>query len=62
MRQIGTTYAFDEVDVPTERLTEAKIKMIGSRNFEPHAVPQIENIVNEVLTICYDRKKYLKSV
>lgn len=54
---IMETDAFDELDAPMGRLTGAEIPMPYSWDLEPHAVPQIENIINEVLATCYRRKK-----
>jgi pyruvate dehydrogenase E1 component beta subunit len=49
--------AFDYLDAPMGRLTGAEIPMPYSWELEPHAVPQIHNIVNQVLKTCYRNKK-----
>jgi pyruvate dehydrogenase E1 component beta subunit len=48
--------AFDWLDAPMGRLTGAEIPMPYSWELEPHAVPQVSNIVNEVLRTCYRKK------
>ena len=49
--------AFDWLDAPMGRLTGAEIPMPYSWELEPHCVPQVQNIVNEVLRTCYRSKK-----
>lgn len=49
--------AFDYLDAPMKRLTGAEVPMPYCWEIEPHAVPQINNIVNEVLKVCYRSKK-----
>lgn len=54
---IMETDAFDWLDAPMGRLTGADIPMPYSWELEPYCVPQVENIVNEVLRTCYRNKK-----
>jgi pyruvate dehydrogenase E1 component beta subunit len=54
---IMETEAFDWLDAPMGRLTGADIPMPYSWELEPHAVPQVDNIVREVLATCYRNKK-----
>lgn len=54
---IMETEAFDWLDAPMGRLTGADIPMPYSWELEPHAVPQVHNIINEVLATCYRNKK-----
>lgn len=53
---IMETEAFDWLDAPMGRLTGADIPMPYSWELEPYAVPQVHNIVNEVLATCYRKK------
>ncbi len=48
--------AFDWLDAPMGRLTGAEVPMPYSWELEPHAVPQINQIVQEVLKACYRKK------
>jgi pyruvate dehydrogenase E1 component beta subunit len=54
---IMETDAFDYLDAPMGRLTGADIPMPYSWELEPYCVPQVQNIVNEVLRTCYRNKK-----
>lgn len=49
--------AFDWLDAPMGRLTGAEVPMPYSWELEPYAVPQINQIVAEVLKTCYRNKK-----
>lgn len=53
---IMETDAFDYLDAPMGRLTGADIPMPYSWELEPHCVPQIHNVINEVLKTCYRNK------
>ncbi len=44
---------FDYLDAPMERVTGADIPMPYSKPMELLAVPQVENIVNATLRVCY---------
>jgi pyruvate dehydrogenase E1 component beta subunit len=48
--------AFDWLDAPMGRLTGAEVPMPYSWELEPHAVPQVNQIVQEVLKACYRKK------
>jgi pyruvate dehydrogenase E1 component beta subunit len=48
--------AFDYLDAPMKRLTGADVPMPYSWELEPYAVPQINQIVQEVLKVCYRKK------
>merc|ERR1719454_175962 len=48
--------AFDYLDAPMKRLTGAEVPMPYSWELEPYAVPQIDQIVAEVLKVCYRSK------
>jgi pyruvate dehydrogenase E1 component beta subunit len=49
-------YAFDYLDAPMGRLTGAEVPMPYSWEIEPYAVPQVNQIVQEVLKACYRKK------
>jgi len=50
------TEAFDYLDAPLERLTGAEVPMPYSITIERLAVPQVENIINATLRVCYKKK------
>jgi len=47
------TEAFDYLDAPMERVTGADVPMPYAVSIEQQAIPQVENIVNAVLRVCY---------
>lgn len=49
---IAESEAFDYLDAPIRRLAGLDMPIPYNRNLEYHAVPQIENIVEEVKNIC----------
>ena len=49
--------AFDHLDAPLERITGADIPMPYCWEIEPHAVPQVENIVNATLRTTHRSKQ-----
>ena len=48
--------AFDYLDAPFERVCGADIPMPYAVSIEQQAVPQVHNIVNSVLKVCYSRQ------